>query len=424
MTSKDNTTQDDTFSDHAFRNYDPKRDLPAVQRIWKECGWVESDEEVAALEDFLAGGDTIVATIDGEPECCAHSSQGKILYLDESLKLGAVGAVTTSHISRKLGFAKKLTANLLAIQAEQGMEVSALGMFDQGFYNKVGFGTGSYENWINFDPATLNLTYPFRPPKRLGIKDYKAIHGAMMSRASSHGNVFLNSSSTLKAELKWTEKPFGLGYYDGPDGSLSHFIWGEMKGEHGPYTITQRAYQTGDQLLELLSLIKSLGDQVHKISTLEFGEIQIQDLLKQPLRTRRTTYKGQFEQSTNAVAYWQLRILDMQSCLAKTHLNTPQISFNLKLTDPVADILDKGSNWRGLSGHYIISLGPESSAQPGSESSLPTLKASVNAFSRMWFGIRPASSLAITDDLQAEETLLKSLDESLRLPRPHLGWDF
>lgn len=419
MTSKDNTAQDNTF-----RDYDAKRDLPAVQRIWKECGWVESDAEVAALADFLSGGDTIVATIDGEAECCAHSLPGKIRYLNESLNLGAVCAVTTSHISRKLGFAKKLTTNLLAMQAEQGMDVSALGMFDQGFYDKIGFGTGSYENWINFDPATLNVTYPFRPPKRLGVEDYKAVHGAMLSRASSHGNVFLESSSMMKAEMLWTEKPFGLGYYDGPNGSLSHFIWGEMKGEHGPYTITQRAYQTRDQLLELLSLVKSLGDQVHQIGTLEFGEIQIQDLLKQPFRTRRITRKGQFEQSTNATAYWQLRILDLQSCLAKTHLNTPQISFNLELNDPVADLLDEGSNWRGLSGNYVISLGAESSAHKGNEGALRTLKASVNAFSRMWFGVRPASSLAITDDLQADEILLKSLDESLRLPRPHLGWDF
>jgi len=418
MTCKDNTAQANTF-----RDYDAKRDLPAVQRIWKECGWVESDAEVAALADFLSGGDTIVATIDGEAECCAHSLPGKIRYLNESLNLGAVCAVTTSHISRKLGFAKKLTTNLLALQAEQGMDVSALGMFDQGFYDKVGFGTGSYENWINFDPATLNVTYPFRPPKRLGVEDYKAVHGAMLSRASSHGNVFLESSSMMKAEMLWTEKPFGLGYYDGPDGSLSHFIWGEMKGEHGPYTITQRAYQTRDQLLELLSLVKSLGDQVHQIGTLEFGEIQIQDLLKQPFRTRRTTSKGQFEQSINATAYWQLRILNLQSCLAKTHLNTPQISFNLELNDPVVDLLDEGSNWRGLSGNYVISLGAESSARMGNEGALRTLKASVNAFSRMWFGVRPASSLAITDDLQADEILLKSLDESLRLPRPHLGRD-
>ena len=57
-----------------------------------------------------------------------------------------------------------------------------MGMVDQGFYDTLGFGTGSYENWINFDPATLQVNYPFRPPRRLTVDDYEAIHFAMLSR--------------------------------------------------------------------------------------------------------------------------------------------------------------------------------------------------------------------------------------------------
>jgi predicted acetyltransferase len=304
------------------------------------------------------------------------------------------------------------------------MEVSGLGMFDQGFYDKVGFGTGSYENWITFDPATLNVDYPFRPPKRITLDDYEQVHQAMASRRKGHGNVSLHSSQQMKAEMLWTKKSFGLGYYDGPNNSLSHFIWGEMKGEHGPYTISWRAHQTTDQLLELLTLIKSLGDQVHQIGMLEFGEIQVQDLLKQPFRTKRVTKSGPFEQSLNAIAYWQVRILDLNACLSKTHLNTPPLRFNLQLTDPVEEHLDEGSNWKGLSGDYVIELGAESSATSGQEQSLPTLTASVNAFSRLWLGVRPASSLAITDQLSAGNDLISALDESLRVPKPHLGWDF
>ena len=71
-----------------------------------------------------------------------------------------------------------------------------------------------------------------------------------------------------------------------------------------------------------------------------------------------------------------------------------------------------------------MELGNESHAEAGSSASLPTLNASVNAFSRMWFGIRPASSLAVTDNLHGPAELLKDLDESLRLPTAHLGWDF
>jgi len=53
---------------------------------------------------------------------------------------------------------------------------------------------------------------------------------------------------------------------------MSHFIWGEMKNGHGPYEITARAYQNDQQLMELLALIRSLGDQVNSIKMLEFGD--------------------------------------------------------------------------------------------------------------------------------------------------------
>ncbi len=408
----------------SIKEYNAERDFQAVARIWKECGWIEDDKEVAALKDFLEEGDTLVATLNGEAECVVHGTPGTVRYLEEELKLGAVASVNTSHIVRKLGFAKKLAARLLSRQANAGMDVSALGIFDQGFYDRLGFGTGSYENWVNFDPATLTVDYPFRPPRRLSAENYRDLHSAMMGRSKKHGDVNLDAASAFKAEMLWTEKPFGFGYYDGPGGSLSHFIWGEAKDEYGPYVITCRAYQTRDQLLELLALIKSLADQVTQIGMIEFAEIQMQDLLRKPFRTRRASAKGKFEQIISTSAYWQFRILNLESCLSKTHLSGPAVKFNLQLSDPVEKHLENPQKWSGLSGEYIIELGEESSAKPGQSKALPTLKASINAFSRMWFGVRPASSLAITDQLEGDQALIDSLDTVLRLPRPHFGWDF
>lgn len=409
-----------------YRDYDPEKDRAAVRRIWKECGWIRDIETDGVYVDnfFEIANDALVATIDGEAECAVHSTHGDIRYQDQELKLGGVSGVTTSHVSRKLGFAKDLTAQLLARQAEAGMEVSALGMFEQGFYNKLGFGTGTYEHSIRFDPATLTVDNDFRPPKRLKLSDFEQMHAAMRNRARGHGAVRLDPPKMMRTELGMASDPFGLGYFDGPNGSLSHFIWGETKGEHGPYSITWRAWQTPDQLLELLALIKSLGDQVNQVSMLEIGTIQLQDLLKQPFRNRRGTSGGNFENTSRAMAYWQLRMLDLEACLAKTHLNTPTVRFNLELTDPVEEFLDKGNNWRGLSGNYVVELGEQSSGGQGRDAGLPTLKASVNAFSRMWFGIRPASSLAITDELTGEPELLAALDRTVRLPKAHFGWDF
>ncbi|NQT88677.1 hypothetical protein HQ560_18065 [bacterium] len=60
----------------------------------------------------------------------------------------------------------------------------------------------------------------------------------------------------------------------------------------------------------------------------------------------------------------------------------------------------------------------------GEADSLPTLDATVNAFSRLWLGVRPASGLAVTDQLSGPPELLAALDAILRLPTPQPDWMF
>ena len=71
-----------------------------------------------------------------------------------------------------------------------------------------------------------------------------------------------------------------------------------------------------------------------------------------------------------------------------------------------------------------MSLGAESSCAEGHDASLPTLDASVGAFTRLWLGVRPATGLAVTDALNGPAPLLQALDETLRLPEPQPDWDF
>ncbi len=54
----------------------------------------------------------------------------------------------------------------------------------------------------------------------------------------------------------------------------------------------------------------------------------------------------------------------------------------------------------------------------------PKGAAPVNAFSRMWLGVRPATALNFTDDLSGPPELLEALDSLLRLPDPQPDWDF
>ena len=72
----------------------------------------------------------------------------------------------------------------------------------------------------------------------------------------------------------------------------------------------------------------------------------------------------------------------------------------------------------------MVALGPESSAEPGTDGTLPTLTASVGAFTRMWLGVLPATGLAVTDELEGPQELLEELDWALRLPQPRYDWGF
>ena len=251
-------------------DYDEERDFEAVHRIWIECGWISDDkDETDAMRGLIRVNDCIVLPVHGRAECAVMSTPGQIRHGETDLELGVVAAVTTSHVARRLGAAAKLTAETLARQAEAGAAVSALGMFEQGFYDRVGFGTGSYVNHFRFDPATLQVPKMSRPPVRVGPSRWRDVHRAMMARRRGHGGVNLTTAERLEGQEMMPEHEwFGLGYEDGPGGTLSHFFWGEAKDEHGPYRITLMAWQNDEQLFELLAAIAALGDQV---STVENG---------------------------------------------------------------------------------------------------------------------------------------------------------
>jgi hypothetical protein len=183
-------------------------------------------------------------------------------------------------------------------------------------------------------------------------------------------------------------------------------------------------WQTREQLIELLGLLKNLGDQLFAVRLREPAGIQLQDLLNKPFSQWGMSSQSKYECRVKAIAYWQMRICDLGRCLAQTHLRTGEARFNLKLTDPIEHFLPEDAPWRGVSGDYVVTLGASSGAGMGHDKSLPTLSATVNAFSRLWLGIRPASGLALTDGLEGPADLLEQLDHVLRLPDPKPDWDF
>jgi len=405
-----------------YRKYDPEKDKDSVYRILNEVGWVH-DKKNKYFNDFLPKGNCLVHDIDDEPEVMVISSIGDIRYQDEKLVFAGTTGVTASLLARKQGLAGRLTAIRMALDAADGAEVAGLSIFDQGYYNKLGFGNGNYEAVVAFTPSSLNIKRKVKMPKRLTEKDLEKIHKNRENRLNGHGGITLPQYTTF-SEMGEPAKNVGFGYFD-EAGNLTHHIWFMGKGkENGPIWVHWMAYETMDQLMDLLALLKSFEEQYYLIRMIEPREIQMQDFIDRPYLTKSITKKSEYENLVYVSAYWQLRILNLEKCLAKTHLDCKELKFNLKLSDSVKKYLPADMEWQGIAGDYVITLGKNSSATKGEEDNLPTLAASVNAFTRMWMGIQPATTLVYSDSIVAPEELLKQLDKTFLLPPARTDWQF
>lgn len=408
------------------REYNAEKDKKAVIRIWQEVGWIDKDieaDKIEVLNEFFKAGKGYAAEIRGEAEGLVTVTPASIKYLDNDLSLAAVTSVTTSRIARKRGIASRLTAQALAQAKADGYHVAGLGIFDQGFYNKLGFGNGYYNNWIAFEPSSLMVPSIKEIPCRIGKKDIESIHECRLRRMRIHGNINILPEVYTLANIEENENSFGLGFYN-KQKLLTHHLWMSARGENGPYTVCWLAYQNYDQLMQLFSLIKSFEDQVFTVLMKEPADIQIQDLLSKPFRYRTITGNSKHENYMKTSSYQQFRILDLQKCWQKISVRK-NLSFNMQLEDPIGKYLSADKSWSGLTGEYIVRLGPSSSIEKGHNDELPVLTASVGALTRMWLGTRRASSLAVTDNLQAPDSLLARLDKVLLcIPTPRNDWDF
>ena len=410
-----------------MRPFDYARDLDAIKRIWKEVGWVESDGEVAQLDTFFKVGHTWVGTIDDVAECSVHTVPGELYLGAQAVPLCCVTAVTTSRVARGRAFAQRLTARQLAQGAARGAQVASLGIFDQGFYDKLGFGSASYDHRFTFDPSNLKVSHKVRTPVRLTVDDAQDMHAAMCARNKVHGSVILEPPELVQSEFGFNEGCFALGYRD-EAGVLTHFVLLKPKGERGPFRVLLIGYQNSDQLLELLSLLKSLADQVYSVILIEPPEVQMQDLLERPFRNMTLTHKSEHQAEHESFAWWQFRILDVPGCVQALPASQGSTRLQLDISDPLDSLLPAEDSWRGVGGQYVLELGSTNQATPLTsplDESQPILRCSVNAFSRWLWGVQPASGLAISDDFELRGPLeYSSLDRHILHRDPRTGWDF
>ena len=131
------------MSGSSIHPYDNASDRAACIRILEEIGWgLGDDKDNGPLFDsYISDCDVLVAELNGEAESWAICRDAAMRYLDNDLSVGFVTGVGTSRIARGRGLALATTASVIERAATKGAAIARLGMFDQGFYDRLGFGS-------------------------------------------------------------------------------------------------------------------------------------------------------------------------------------------------------------------------------------------------------------------------------------------
>ncbi|NNF55585.1 MAG: sterol carrier protein domain-containing protein [Acidimicrobiales bacterium] len=411
--------------------FDFDRDMESVLRTWSEAGWWDDeDAQKEKISDFFMANDgrTVVGLIDGSAECVVHRTLGTVRYDQQLLSLGCVSAVTTSRIARRRRLASRLTARTVAHLADEGCAVAMLGMFDQGFYDRFGFGTGAYENHAWIYPGALAVPAPYQAPQRFDLdSDSEELHEAMASRLSVHGGVVVGGERLTAAGMRVDDDVSIYGYRT--DGQISHFLAVVTTGEHGPDRITQWAYQTPEQCLELLRLVQEWGDQVDVVRLTEPVWLQLQDFIVDPgAQLRRTKGSQTGALRIEADAWWQARIVDLAACVEAMGPVDEPFSVVVRIEDPVEPhLVNSGydGDWNGLDGTWRLSFGATHTAERISDGEPIDLETTINALTRWWLGVLPASTLVAMGAFECTADTADRMDTlTSHLPKPQPGWDF
>ena len=184
-----------------IRPYETK-DKTDCLRILKEVGWLEGkDKDGAIFDAYGSDSKAFVAELEGAAEVFAITRGGDCKYQEQDLPFSAVTGVITSRVARQQGLASKVTALAISESAKNGASMSLLGMFDQGYYEKFGYGSTIYTRHSTIDPASLNVPRLTRAPKRLCVSDAEAIHNCRNRRRRYHGGCNLHGAGETSATL-------------------------------------------------------------------------------------------------------------------------------------------------------------------------------------------------------------------------------
>ena len=405
--------------------YDASLHLNDCLVTWRDAGWLEKGNEKAA-EEFIGSGSALVGLENGRAVALATSGKGSLYHCLHSSELPfcSINSVNVSFHGRKLGYAAALTSALLAEAAERGDACAGLGMFEQGFYDRLGFSNMPYWKSVSLVPSDIDLKGEFTSrPVRLSAENWMEIHRNRTERYRHHGSVNLSPAST-RAAMAFSGNCFALGFRN-ETGRLTHHIFFEkISGENGPAYTGWLVYGDPSQFRDLMLVVKSLGDQIDTVRISEPPGVQLQALLKKPLSNRRRTLKTlQDRVETRALSWTQCRILSLEGCINGMNCPGGSCSFNLRLHDPISEYLESSGGWSGCSGDYTVSLSGDSRAVPGIASGLPMMECSVNTFTKLWNGSVRPTLIPFTDSISAPLELLVSVEQAVPMPEPSFDWE-
>jgi len=345
---------------------------------------------------------------------------GSYRYHEVDLQFAGVTGVVTGRVARKQGLASRTTARALAWCADQGAVVAGLGIFDQGFYDKLGFGTAGYDHFATIDPAALDVPYCTRPPVRLSWKDAPEMHAARLGRRRGHGSVSLDYEETTLLSTTHVPTAFGLGFRD-EDGVLTHHLWMDTeRAGTGPYRVLWASFTTVAQYVELLGLLRNLGDQVYLVSLIEPFGIQIQDFLHRPFRRHEQGRRGEYETANRATAVFQYRLLDVEQAFRAAAGRRSLPSFRMRVSDPITRYLHDHEGWHGVAGDYLVSS--DGAVRAEDPSGAPDLEIPVGDLTRAWLGVVPLATLREIRPVAVPQGLARELDDALGGEYPRTDW--
>lgn len=405
--------------------YDPSLHLEDCLLTWKDAGWLAKGLEKAA-EEFIGAGSALVGLENGKAVALATSGKGSFHHClhGGELPFCAVKSVNVAFHGRKLGYAARLTSALLAEAGERGDACAGLGMFEQGFYDRLGFANMPYWNSLQLRPSDIAIQGEMSSrPVRLAAEDWEEIHRNRTQRYRCHGSLNL-SSATTKASIGFSPGCFALGFRNRA-GELTHHVFFEkISGEHGPALTGWLVFSNHEQFRDLMILLKSMGDQIDLVRISEPPGLQLQSLVKKPLSARRRTLSAPRERAeVRSLAWTQCRILSPTGCIDGMNCPGKPCSFNLILHDPIEEHLEGRGSWRGCSGEYTVNLSSGSCVESGLSRGLQLLECSVNAFSMLWSGSTRASLLPYLFSVNAPVELLEDIEQSMPMPEPFYDWE-